>query len=129
LHVLQQAPKTGSAQRRLLKLYRALSKQEQASLMAFAEFLAHRAEANEDDADQVAEPPQPKPIARPQRETVVAAIRRLSESYFMLDRQVLFHETAGLMSAHVLQGRPAREVIDELEQLFADHYQRLSAVE
>jgi hypothetical protein len=33
------------------------------------------------------------------------------------------------MSAHVLQGRPAREVIDELEQLFADHYQRLSAVE
>ena len=127
--MLQQAPKTGSAQRRLLKLYRALPKQEQASLMAFAEFLAHRAQTKENDKDQVAEPPQPKPIARPQRESVVAAIRRLSESYFMLDRQVLFHETAGLMSAHVLQGRPARDVIDELEQLFADHYQRLSSLE
>ncbi len=127
--MLQQAPKIGGAQRRLLKLYRALPEQERASLMAFAEFLAHRAEAKENETDQVAESPQPKPIARPQRETVVAAIRRLSESYFMLDREVLFHETAGLMSAHVLQGRPAREVIDELEQLFAGHYQRLSAVE
>ena len=127
--MLQQAPKIGGAQRRLLKLYRALPEQERASLMAFAEFLAQRAEAKENDRDQVAERPQPKPIARPQRETVVAAIRRLSESYFMLDREVLFHETAGLMSAHVLHGRPAREVIDELEQLFSDHYQRLSAVE
>lgn len=127
--MLQQAPKTDSAQRRLLKLYRALPQQERASLMSFAEFLAQRAEAAADEADRIAEPPQPKPIARPQRETVVAAIRRLSESYFMLDRQVLFHETAGLMSAHVLQGRPARDVIDELEQLFADHYQRLSSLE
>ena len=127
--MLQQAPRIGRAQRRLLKLYQTLPKQEQANLMAFAEFLAHRAEAAEGEADQATEPPPPKPIARPQRETVVAAIRRLSESYFMLDRQVLFHETAGLMSAHVLQGRPARDVIDELEQLFADHYQRLSVVE
>jgi hypothetical protein len=127
--VLQQSPKIDSAQRRLLKLYRTLPNQERASLMAFAEFLADRAEVVEGEADQAAEPPPPKPIARPQRETVVAAIRRLSESYFMLDRQLLFHETAGLMSAHVLQGRPARDVIDELEQLFADHYQRLSAVE
>lgn len=119
----------GSAQRRLLRLYRALPDQERASLMAFAEFLAQRVEVSEGEADQAAEPPQPKPIQRPQQETVVAAIRRLSESYFMLDRQVLFHDTAGLMSAHVLQGRPARDVIDELEQLFSDHYQRLSAAE
>ena len=127
--MLQQAPTIDSTQRRLLKLYRTLPEQGRASLMAFAEFLAHRAEAAEGEVDQAAEPPPPKSIARPQRETVVAAIRRLSESYFMLDRQVLFHETAGLMSAHVLQGRPARDVIDELEQLFADHYQRLSAPE
>lgn len=127
--MLRQAPKSASAQQRLLKLYRALPEQERVTLMAFAEFLVQRAEAAEDGVDRAAEPPQPKPIARPQRETVVAAIRRLSESYFMLDRQVLFHETAGLMSAHVLQGRPARDVIDELEQLFANHYQRLSAVE
>ena len=128
--MLQQNPRMGSGQRRLLKLYAELPEQERASLIAFAEFLAHRAEAEKDAVDRAPDlPPQPKPIERPQSETVVAAIRRLSQSYFMLDRQVLFHETAGLMSAHVLQGRPARDVIDELEQLFADRYQRLSAAE
>lgn len=120
-------PQLGPEQRRLLKLFGSLSEQDRLSLLAFAEFLAGRSEAGENSPEASPEPAQPRPIARPQNETVVAAIRRLSESYFMLDRQLLFHETAGLMSAHVLQGRPAAEVIDDLEQLFADQYQRLSA--
>ncbi len=55
---------------------------------------------------------------------MVGAIRRLAESYPMLDRGALLHETSALVSAHVLQGRPAGSVIDELEALFHDHYRR-----
>jgi hypothetical protein len=41
----------------------------------------------------------------------------------MLDRGPMLHETSALMSAHVLQGRDAAEVIDALEALFGRHYQ------
>jgi hypothetical protein len=40
----------------------------------------------------------------------------------MLERGDLLHEASSLMSAHVLQGRAAAQVIDELEDLFARHY-------
>ena len=52
----------------------------------------------------------------------MAALKRLRRVYAMLDRGVLLHEASALMSAHVLQGRPAVDVIDELEALFARHY-------
>ena len=55
---------------------------------------------------------------------MVAAIRRLSASYYMLDRRFLLHEASGLMAAHVMQGRSAESVIDELETLFAETYKR-----
>jgi hypothetical protein len=34
----------------------------------------------------------------------------------------MLNETSSLMAAHVLNGRPARDVIDDLEALFARHY-------
>jgi hypothetical protein len=40
----------------------------------------------------------------------------------MLDRHLMLDETSTLMAGHVLRGRPARDVIDELEALFARHY-------
>ena len=64
------------------------------------------------------------PIPRPEAESVVAAIRRLSASYFMLERRDMLNETAALMSAHVLQGRPAPKVVEELEALFEARYQQ-----
>jgi hypothetical protein len=41
----------------------------------------------------------------------------------MLDRAKLINETAALMSQHLVQGRTAIEVIDDLEALFLHHYQ------
>ena len=70
-------------------------------------------------------PNEPKEIPRPREESVVAAIRRLSETYYMIDKSVLLSETSGLMSAHIMQGRPAEAVIDELEALFSNHYEKL----
>lgn len=53
----------------------------------------------------------------------MGAIKRLSLTYDMIDRGTMLNETSALMSAHILQGRAASEVIDELEALFARYYQ------
>jgi hypothetical protein len=110
-------PNTISAdERRLLKCLRALGSVERETLLAFADFLVARR------PDEPAVAREPRPAPRPEQESVVGAIKRLSQSYDMLEREALLHETSALMSAHVLQGRSSSEVIDELEALFARHY-------
>jgi hypothetical protein len=109
-------------QRRLLNLFDKLDRQNRDTLMVFAEFLATRVPVDEGAAQTA--PEQPKAIQRPRKESVVAAIRRLSETFFMLDRQDMLNDTASLMGAHVMHGRPAADVIDELESVFKTHYDR-----
>jgi hypothetical protein len=117
-------PKAPSAagspeERRLARLYRSLEPADRRTLVAFAEFLAQGRRP-----DATPEPVQePNLVPRPDEETVIAAIRRLSLSYSMLEREPMLHETSALMSAHVLRGRGAAEVIDQLEALFERHYQ------
>lgn len=111
---------------RLLRLFRALPVAERETLLAFAEFLADRAGRLDETA--VLEP-EPAPEPRPEGESVVAAIKRLSRGYPMLDRAAMLEETSALMSEHVLQGRPAPAVIDDLEALFERYYQQLRASE
>jgi hypothetical protein len=41
----------------------------------------------------------------------------------MLDRKRLMAEASQFMAQHALEDRPAREVIDELEAVFARHYE------
>jgi len=105
--------------KKLNHCFDALPLAEQNTLVEFAEFLYQRCGIDE------------KPLSEPQleaaaeNETVVTAIKRLSRSYPMLDKSKVLHEASGLMSQHLLQGRAASDVISELEQLFADHYQKL----
>ena len=120
--MLPTVPALTDEQRQLLKLHASLGIQDRASVLAFAAFLAQRAGEDEENAA----PPEPEPIPRPAQETVVAALKRLSASYFMLDKSTMLNETANLMAAHIMQGREAREVIDELEWIFARQYRRLS---
>lgn len=105
-------------ERALVRLFRSLGPEDRHSLLAFAEFLSQRGDRQEEDAA----PLDPEPIARPRTETVVGAIKRLSRSYSMLDRSRMLNETSSLMAAHVVNGRPSAEVIDELEELFQRHY-------
>ncbi len=112
------------AQRRLLDLFDRLGEQDRATLTAFAEFLAARGDGQLQSAEESAGPVAPEPIPKPEKESVVGAIKRLSKSYHMLPRQDLLNETSSLMSSHVLQGRPAAEVVEELEVLFLAHYDR-----
>ena len=120
-------PRPPSDERHLIRIFRRLDPESRRTLLRFAEFL-HRdregqaAGAGDEAGGQDAGPVEPQAIPRPAAETVVGAIKRLSLSYHMLDRHPMLDETSTLMAAHVLNGRPARDVIDELEALFARHY-------
>jgi len=104
----------------LLELFEQLTSEQQEKLIAFAEFLtAHPAD------EAIAS--EPLAISRPASETVTMAIRRLVRSYPMLERRHLMGETSQLLAQHVLQGRPSAEVIDDLEMLFAAHYEQHKA--
>jgi hypothetical protein len=117
-------------QQRLLGLYKALDPEGRRALISFAEFLVERglqALAADAGGPSDSEAPRPKAIPRPDTETVIAAIRRLTATYPMLERDRLLHETSELMTGHVMQGRPATEVIDELEIVFRRHYERVNS--
>lgn len=109
-------------QRELLALYAKLSESDQRSLINFARFLVTQQPA---DPEVPAEEPlssEPLDIPRPQNESVIKAMRRLSKTYPMLEKKDLLDGASILMSAHVLQGRSADQVVDELELLFEEHY-------
>lgn len=108
-----------SEDKKLLRLYNALAEGQRETVLAFVEFLAARGGATEMPA-----PAEPLSIPRPAQESVVKAIKRLMATYPMLDRDKLFHETSGHMTQHVIHGKPAVDVIDELEIMFARHYER-----
>lgn len=114
-----------SEERRWLEVLGRLGAAERNCLLSYAEFLLHRQGR---EASAAAEPiPLPLPIERPSEERVITAIKRLSNTYFMLDAGRLLHETSALVTAHILQGRAAVEVIDDLERLFHDHYRSFVA--
>jgi hypothetical protein len=114
----------GTEERRLTELLAILSPEDRATLLAFGEFLAARQAGAGADPPARTRPDSPREIPRPLTETVVGAIRRLSETYFMLERRDMLNDTAALMAAHVIHGRPNAEVIDELEGVFRSHYAR-----
>jgi len=113
----------GAQGKELLRLFKGLSETQQETLLSFARFLASEI----DDTPQAL--PEPDIQPRPEGESVVKAMKRLSATYHMLDKSKLLNETSALMAQHVMQGRPASEVIDELELVFETHYRRVSGKE
>ncbi len=105
-------------ERRLLRLYRALTPSRREGLHDYGEFLLARGLP---EAPEV--PSEPLDIPRPAQENVVKAIKRLRTTYPMIDRAKILHETSALMTQHLVQGKPAQEVIDELESLFRRHFE------
>lgn len=114
-----QQSKKSRPEKRLVELFNRLPEGEQKSLLHFAEFLMERAAPVEPEVPQ-----EPLDIPRPDEENVVAAMKRLRETYPMLDHSKMLHDASGLMAEHMMQGRPAPEVIDELEVLFVRHYEK-----
>lgn len=121
--------------RQLMKLYRRLDEPERRSLLDFAAFLVARKGDGQMDAGSLNEgshpsgsdslnrmPLEPQHETPPENETVVGAIRRLRRVYPMIDGGQVLHQASALMAAHLVHGRPAPEVILELEGLFATQY-------
>lgn len=120
-------------ERQLVQLFRQLPATEQAQLLSFAEFL-HSRGGKSVPAVPAAPPapaviPEPVAIPRPEEESVVKAVKRLARTYPMLDKSKMLNDTSTLVMQHVIQGRDANEVIDELEIVFQRHYTRLKADE
>lgn len=110
----------------LLEIFRSLDASQRQTLSAFAEFLAQRPAATVTTMP-VSSLEAPQPIERPEHESVVRAIKRLSATYPMLDRKKLLHQTSALVNEHIMQGRDARDVIDEIERVFAEQYEKYKA--
>lgn len=111
-------------EKKLLKLFNRLAAPERDMLLSFAEFLMSRGQDTTQGQQTL---PEPLDIPRPDQESVVAAIKRLSSTYHMLDDARLLNEASILMSQHVMQGREADQVIDDLQALFHRFYQDLLA--
>ena len=105
------------AEKQLLNFFSGMDEARQQALLEYAEFMYERS----DKKPVIIEEPVRTP--RPDDETVIAAIKRLSESFPMLDKQYLMHEISGLMAQHMLQGRAACDVIDDIEKVFESAYQ------
>ncbi len=96
-----------------------LSPEQQQSVIDFAEFLLERKNTSVVDDTLLI----PENVERPAEETVVGAIKRLKQTYHMLDTDALLDQTSALMGQHILQGRDASSVIDDLQALFQANYE------
>ena len=114
-------------ERRLVKLFKSLDSSNKETLLSFAEFLHARAQSGStaDDTDKTLDEviTQPLDIKRPEEESVIKAIKRLSATYPMVNKENILHPISGLMTSHMLQGKEAEKVIDELEELFLREYE------
>lgn len=111
--------------KKFIAIFNKLSADSQQSVQDFAEFLSQR-----DCAKQPSVPAEPdqkqQPLhqPRPENENIINAIKRMRATYFMLNTDELLNSTSALMTQHIVHGRAADEVIDELEALFESHYQK-----
>lgn len=105
------------SQKLLLNWFDAMNQVGQQALLEYAEFLSIRHQITESVSQE------PLLIERPVDESVVVAIRRLRKTYPMLDTQQLLHETSAFMMQHMMQGRSAKEVVDDLEIYFKQQFE------
>jgi hypothetical protein len=109
-----------SGRKALLAHWEKLGAADRRTLVSFAAFLCVGAD------DRPEPPPMPQPEPRPETETVVGAIKRLTRIYPMVDRRHMLDATSSLMTQHVMEGRDAVEVIDQLEVVFEHAYRKLA---
>lgn len=102
----------------LLEIFESMEQSGQERLVEYARFLGAR---HKKQTGRVITERQN--IARPEEETVIASIKRLRATYPMLDTDKLLHATSSFMMQHMMHGRPARDVIDDLEIHFKAEYE------
>lgn len=104
----------------LLKGFSQLPAAQQETVLEFVTFLVQRYAI---EAEPI--PEKPLDIPRPQKESVVKAVKRLSKTYPMLDTKELFEKTSSFMMRNLMHGEESVAVIDEMEAFFEKRYQVL----
>lgn len=114
-------------EKQLIDYYSSLSSSDKGNLLAFAEFLSQRVTLNNVDKELIDRTTQSQPVAikRPETESVIKAIKRLTATYPMVEKENLLHSISDLITAHMMQGKKAEIVIDELEDLFLNAFEKL----
>jgi hypothetical protein len=115
-------PQVNKHERSLLKLYKSLDTSDKEAFIAFGEFLKSRTGNIVIDNVVIDEPVN---ILRPEEESVIKAIKRLSATYPMVDKENILHPISDLMTSHMISGRKAPEVIDDLQKVFLNEYKSL----
>ena len=103
----------------LIDLYEAMDDERKRSLSDYTDVLYAQA----DPINKVI--PSPDDIPRPEKETVVGAVKRLKIKYHMIGSMTVFSRASELMTDHMVKGRDVIEVIDEMEILFEDAYKKV----
>lgn len=106
-----------SNESRLIEIFETLNEERQNSLIDYATFLQSKGDlVDKATVEKIL-------IDRPSEETVVGAIKRLKSTYPMIESMSVFSAASNLMTEHMISGRDAIEVIDEMEILFEEHYE------
>lgn len=118
-------------ERKLVKVFKSLDAANKESLLAFGDFLATRAlnEVSKVEKDNELIPDKPLDIERPDEESVIKAIKRLSTTYPMVDKENILHPISEVMTSHVMQGKLASLAIDDLQNLFLKEYEKINKEE
>ncbi len=103
----------------LVSLFESLDEGSKQSLSDFADFLLAK------NGPVIKEIPSPQSIERPEKESVVGAVKRLKATYHMVESMTVFSAASALMTDHMVKGRDLVEVIDEMEELFEGAYKKL----
>ncbi len=103
----------------LAELFDTLDDERKASLFDYAEFLQSKGGLVSREIGE------PVGIPRPDEETVVGAIKRLKQTYPMIESRTVFTSASTLMTEHMVNGRNVVEVIDEMQILFKESFEEL----
>ena len=118
-------PQANKQERKLLKIFKSLDTSNKETFIAFGEFLQSRAGGIITDGNNEAMISEPVDISRPEGESVIKAIKRLSATYPMVDKENILHPISDLMTSHMISGRAAPDVIDDLQDVFLNEYKSL----
>jgi hypothetical protein len=126
--MLQNMPSVrGSREERALsKIYKELDSNHRQTLLSFANFLVQQQKEQSATSQENIVDLKPLNIPRPKKESVIKAIRRLSANYPMIDTDTMFDAISKLMTSHIMEGRSAEEVINDLQALFENQYTELN---
>lgn len=130
-------PQANKQERKLIKTFKSLNASNKEALQAFGEFLQTRAgglsvnsvgefQDSSEGSEIEAVASEPLDIPRAENESVIKGIKRLTATYPMVDKENILHPISNLMTSHIIQGRSASEVIDDLETLFLKEYKSLA---